>query len=214
MPGLEGYGNLGRNEIIWSELQKLNPNVTNSFENYQTPFDYNAMKTELDKYYSGKSSALSSQIGSNVMDARRAAAARNAMSGIKGSAAESAINSSTSPIIDSGYNALNALSTQEASQLPQLMNLENTNKFNVTKAATDINQQNFSNYLNSLMSMAGFNKQWEAQNQAEDSQPGFLSDLMSGIGGIAKIASIPTGASSFLGSDIFSGIFGKKQTGN
>lgn len=115
----------------------------NTWEKYETPFDYKGMKSETDKAYDIGESKINRGANSAIQTGQQDTAARMASQGITGG---SVLNAGTSAVANdvnkSRFNSLQDILSSRAGTNVNLMNLENQNKFGVNSAnQAQINQR-------------------------------------------------------------------------
>lgn len=202
----------GRLDAVWSGYNSIDPNAINRFKDQKatTPFGYSDMSAVLDKMLSTQTDSLTRNAGNRVQRGQKDMTSRLASQGITGgSVMNNQINKSGQDIYDGLDSLLERLNTDRMGKETGLMQMQNENTFRNTQAAQNVDFQNILNALRKNDSMASFETNRRQMDLQEDQQPGFLEDLMSGLGDIASIAAIPTtGGASFLGKDIFKSIFG------
>ena len=195
-------------KFLYNHIFANDPKTTNRFDNYNTPYDYNAMRKVLDGIYNRQQAGIGRNVGAGLQDTRQSTAARMASQGITGgSVLNSAIRGGEDQVLDKGFDAYNALDIARLSQQPALMQMENANKFQTTQAAQNVDQQNIANMIQRYGLLNNVVGGMSTAEYNEDNAPGFLEDLFSGLGQIGSILSIPTkfgasGATSNLLSSI------------
>jgi hypothetical protein len=187
-----------------SGLSNVNALVGNRFDKYKSPYTYEDMKTFLDQIYGTYENQINQQASDATADLTGDATQRMASRGITGgSVVEDTLSGIGSKVNKNKLNVLSNLGASKAGQNLNLMDLFNTRDFATQKAATDVDLSNVGNQLSQAQAIASAYLQNRGMDIQEESQPGFLEDLFSGIGDFASL--IP-------GLDAL-GLFGKKNKG-
>lgn len=128
---------------LQGQIGAVNSNIKNRFNDYQIPFGYKSMKSNLDTSYDIGRKNLSSEAASEMSNAAKQTTEGLASQGVtQGSILNTAVDKAKAPIITAKYRGLSNLTSNQAGQDIGLMNTENQNKFQTTSAATNVDQAN------------------------------------------------------------------------
>ena len=176
---------------VYSQLSGANVQAPNLWSNFNMPYSGSNMIDMLNRYTQQGSQNLKQQGATNVATATGGAAKRAMSAGYGGSVGQDLISGAGENAAVGTTNALSGLESNRLAQLPGLMQTANTNQMNVTGQEQNVDFKNISDLLQKYGLMG-------QQAQQIDSQPGLLDDIMSGIGGLGKIAGIPMGKDNSL----------------
>lgn len=178
---------MARRDDVWYDIKNLKP-AKNLISGYENPFGYEDMKTNLDSIYGGYEDKLNRNVASDIATQQGGAASRMASRGITGgSIVDDTLGGIASGINEKKYNALSDLGIGKAGQTMDLQKL--FDQLGFQQLLANQNQENtiFGQNANKTGMLANYLSDWEAADLAQQNQPGFLEDLLSGIGDISSL---------------------------
>jgi hypothetical protein len=185
MPGQSKQEKQG--EKLYGDISKYNPNVQNRFNNYENPFEFGDVSSELDSVFGGYEDIINRDTAETIANTQQQAASSLASRGITGGSALTDTKTGIASNINKGKaNALSQLGIGKSSALSDLMQYFNQLKFGTTKAASDVDFGNVRNKFGKFSSQGG------ALSFLDDDT--WLDDLFAGFnaagnvgGGVASI---------------------------
>lgn len=142
---------LGAQKTFQADVTSGKYNVANPFDNYQSPFDYQAISDNLDKIYSGQTDLINKSTADAVAEGKKGAVSSLASRGITGgSAVDTALSGVASDINKSKNDALTKLGVDKAGAYADLMKYFNNEDYRKALSEANINFQNVQNVLGGL----------------------------------------------------------------
>ena len=131
-----------------NQINNINPNVENRFNDYQDQFNAGSFQSTLDRINQSALGAINRRTNEAVSRGQANTAARLASQGITGG---SILNSGVQQAADSanegGFEATQQQGANYLGRYYDMMNQLNANKFRNTSAAQGADQQNYSNLM-------------------------------------------------------------------
>lgn len=154
-------------------LRGINPNVTNRFNNYNTPFSANNKFAVLDEINQKKGNILAREGNADVNRAGLNAISRARASGLtKGSLYNNSILDAKSRARNAKYDSLAKLKANMTSAKLGIMDQENSDRFNITNSAQNVDLQNISNLFRKYgLLQSGMNSEINAGANLDSDTP-------------------------------------------
>ena len=152
-----------------TQLQGMNPQVTNRFNGYQDPFSYGNEESAINQMYNQEQGDINRTAASDTANSNRGTASRLASQGITGgSVLNSAVNEGANNVSKNKYNALSNLKSTRLGLEPGLMENANNRQFAQTGAAQNVDFQNMNNLFQKYGMIAGnYGQQGNAINNLQ-----------------------------------------------